>query len=145
MSLSLKIGNGGVIGDEMITFDFTSGEKLKPYVCKILGRDFTYGLKREFIERVYTNIKKNFYGEEMRLITFKLEKFVVYEYMRFAGATKGEIHDGYFVILSDCIKELDKDEVIHYCKGAKEKEKAKATGRAHFTPKKKYAPDDIDF
>jgi hypothetical protein len=141
----LKIGIGGVVGNELLTFDFTKGERLKPYVCKILGRDFTYGLKREFIERNYLSMRKVFYGHEMRAITFPLERFVVYEYIRFPGNTMGEIHDGYFVILSDCIKELEKEEVIHWCGTAKEKQRSKTQGREIFNPKSKYAPDDIDF
>jgi len=144
-AIGLTIGIGGIMGNELMTFDFTSGEKLKPYVCKILGRDFQYGFKREFIDRKYTSMKKNFYGKEMVLITFALERNIVYEYMRFAGKSLGEIHEGYFVILSDRVVELDKDEVIHYIGTRKEKEKPKTEGKAHFQPNLPFAPDDIDF
>jgi hypothetical protein len=142
----LKLGLGGIIGTEAITFDFASGEKLKPYICKILGRDFKYGMKREFINKSYTEAKKKFYeNKTMTMISFKLERFIVYEYKRFPGATIGEIEEGYFVILSDCIKELEPEEVFHWCKTAREKEKSKTITRSLFEPNKKYAPDDIDF
>lgn len=145
-SPSLNIGIGGIIGNELLTFDFIKGERLKPYVCKILGRDFKYGMKREFIEREFPNFKKTFYGTHMMsAVTFKLERHFVYEYKRFPSHTIGEICEGYFVILSDCIKELEYDEVFHWCKTSKEKERSKSPGRAHFVPDDKYAPDDIDF
>lgn len=146
ISSSLKIGIGGIIGEEMITFDFVNGEKLKPYVCKILGRDFKYGMKREFAEKSYTGSKKNFYEKmPMTMISFRLERFIVYEYKRFPSSTLGEIEEGYFVILSDCIKELEPEEVFHWCKTAKEKEKSKTITRNLFGPDSKFAPDDVDF
>jgi hypothetical protein len=143
----LKIGIGGVIGNELMTFDFCKGERLKPYVSKILGRDFKYKFKREFVSQVQTAYKKRFYDDqEMRAITFKLERHVVYEYKRFAGNTLGEIEEGYFVILSDSIKELEYEEVEYWCATAKEKEKLKKKRQLElFEDSSKYAPDDIDF
>jgi len=144
--LTFPIGIGGLIGNELLTFDFCKGEKLRPYVCKILGRDFQYGMKREFIDRDYPNYKKKFYGQHlMSAVTFKVERFVVYEYKRFPSFSMGEICEGYFVILSDCIKELEYDEVFHWCKTAKEKEKSQFKTRSLFGPEAKFAPDDIDF
>lgn len=142
----LKIGIGGLINGELLTFDFTSGERLKPYVCKILGRDFQYGLKREFVERRYDNFKKVFYTDrKMSALTFELERYVVYEYKRFPGESLGEIEEGYFVILRDCVKELEYEEVAYWCGTAREKERSQAKPREIFNPSKKYAPDDIDF
>lgn len=144
----LKIGIGGIVGNELMTFDFCSGERLKPYVSKILGRDFKYKFKREFINQERTGYKKKFYdGTEMYAVTFKLERHIVYEYKRFAGATKGEIEEGYFVILSNGIKELEPEEVEYWCATAKEKErlKKKQEQMELFAENKNYAPDDIDF
>lgn len=142
----LKIGIGGISGDEVITFDFCDGDKLRPYVCEIKGRDFKYVFKREFTEKKYTKIKRKFYDDKvMELISFNLKKYVVYEYKRFPGLTMGEIEEGYFVILSDCIKELEFEEVLYWVGTAREKEKRQAQQRMIFGPQEKYAPDDIDF
>lgn len=142
----LKLGLGGIINGQLITFDFIKGEKLKPYVCKILGRDFKYGFKREFAEKKYDSYKKTFYDDkQMQALTFSLERYVVYEYKRFPGDTLGEICEGYFVILRDCVKELEYDEVMHWCGTAREKERSKLESRQIFGPQAKYAPDDIDF
>jgi hypothetical protein len=143
----LKIGIGGIIGNELMTFDFCSGERLKPYVSKILGRDFKYKFKREFVDQTKTSYKKKFYdSNEMMAITFKLERHVVYEYKRFAGTTKGEIEEGYFVILSDSIKELEYEEVEYWCATAKEKDRLKKKQQLEmFADDKNYASDDIDF
>lgn len=145
-NLFLKIGLGGLINGELLTFDFTEGERLKPYVCKILGRDFQYGMKREFIERRYDNFKKIFYSDKkMTAISFKLDRYMVYEYKRFPGQTLGEVVEGYFVILKDCVKELEYEEVFHWCGTAREKERSSLRTREIFNPGKNYAPDDIDF
>lgn len=145
--LSLKIGVGGIVNGELITFDFRAKDKLKPYLCIIDGRDFQYGFKREFVDKKYVNdfiIKP--YGKEMSAIVFSLQPFVVYEYKRFAGTTLGEICEGYFVVVSDRIVELEYEEVRHWCGTAKEKANAKSKGRTIFGgPDKKYAPDDVDF
>ena len=143
----LRIGLGGVIGNELMTFDFVSGQRLNPYVSKITGRDFVYKFKREFAEKNKTSYSKRFYDNRlMRAITFKLERFVVYEYKRFPGDTLGEIVEGYFVVLSDSIKELEYEEVEYWCATAKEKEKLNKSRQLDlFAENKKYAPDDIDF
>jgi hypothetical protein len=146
-SLFLKIGIGGIVGNELLTFDFCSGEKLKPYLSKILGRDFKYKFKREFVSQSKTTYKKKFYdSDQMYGITFKLERYIVYEYKRFAGATKGEIEEGYFVILSNEIKELELEEVEYWCTTSKEKENLKKQQQLElFNNNKKYASEDIDF
>jgi hypothetical protein len=143
----LKIGIGGVIGFELLTFDFKKGDRLKPYVSEILGKDPIYKLKRNFVEQLKSNYTKNFYdNEKMFAITFPLKKFVVYEYKRFPGVTKGEIEEGYFIILSDKIKELEYEEISHWCSSAKEKElKKKAEQLSFFSENKLFVPDDIDF
>ena len=146
----LNIGIGGVSGDEVITFDFCVDKdcknKLRPYICEILGRDFKYVLKREFVQKKYLKIKKKFYDDQlMEMISFNLKKFVVYEYKRFPGKSMGEIEEGYFVILSNCIKELEFEEVLYWVGTAREKEKSQAKPRMIFGPQGKYVPDDIDF
>lgn len=143
----IKIGIGGIIGNELLTFDFISKEKLKPVLAKILGRDPVYKLKREFINYDKTNYIKKFYEDiSMEALTFKLERYVVYEYRRFPGLSKGEIEEGYFVILSDRIKELDADEAIHWCNSAKEKEAKNSNKQLDFLEEiKAFASDDIDF
>jgi hypothetical protein len=116
----LKIGLGGVVGNELLTFEFKGPEKLRPYVSQILGKDETYGFKREFIRREKTRLIKKLYGGiEMEAITYKLERHVVYEYKRFAGDSVGEVEEGYFVILNDRIKELEHEEVLLWCNSAK--------------------------
>lgn len=143
----LKIGIGGVIGNELMTFDFVKGERLKPYVSKILGRDFKYKFKREFVSREFPNFKKVFYQDkEMFALTFKIERFVVYEYKRFPGDTLGEVEEGYFVYLSKGIKELEPEEVEYWCATAKEKERLKEKQKQlELFPSKNYADDNIDF
>jgi hypothetical protein len=143
----LKIGIGGIVGFELLTFDFVKGDKLKPYVSEILGPDPVYKLKRNFAAQTKTNYKKNFYSnDQMQAITFRLKKYVVYEYKRFPGDTRGEVVEGYFVILSDSIKELETEEVLHWCNSAKEKEeKKKAEQLSFFNENEGFAPDDIDF
>lgn len=146
----MKIGIGGIIGNEIMTFDFATGERLAPYLSKILGRDFKYGFKREFVQKRYAPVKKVHYGgDEMHVIVWPLERHVAYEYKRFAGATKGEIEEGYFVILSDGIRVLEYDELRYWCGTAKEKEahlkKLREQKQLSLLDEKKYAPDDVDF
>jgi hypothetical protein len=120
----LKIGLGGIINYELMTFDFCSGERLSPYVSKIIDRDSVYKFKREFVNATRTTYAKKFYENKLMVaFTYKLEKFEIYEYRRFPGMTHGEIEEGYFVILTNEIRELDKDEVIHWIGMAREKEK----------------------
>ena len=146
--LFLEIGIGGLINLELITFDFIDGDKLKPYVSKITGRDFQFGFKREFAERKFMATKKDFYGgRKMQMLSFQLERHVAYEYKRFPGKTMGEIEEGYFVVLSDKIVQLEYDELIHWCGTAKEKEarmKKQKEQQLSFDPKE-FAKDDIDF
>ena len=147
--LTLQIGIGGIIGNEMMTFDFVKGESLKPYVCEITGRCFKYGFKREFVKKEFTSIKKKFqhYGDaEMRLITFQLKRHVAYEYKRFAGLSPGEIEEGYFVILTDKIMQIEYDELVHWCGTAKEKERRMQKQSQQLSlGVEKYAKDDVDF
>ena len=145
-SLVLKIGLGGIVDGHLMTFDFRSGEKLKPYVCALIGRDFKYGFKREFAEKEFLSFDIKPYGRTMQAIRFKLEENMVYEYKRFAGASLGEIDEGYFVVVKDRIIELEYEEVRHWCGTAKEKANAKTKGREIFgDPAKKFIKDDIDF
>lgn len=121
----LKIGLGGIINFEMMTFDFCSGHRLKPYLAKIIGEDSVYRYKREFVNGEKTTLVKRFYGDsQMYAITFKLQKYVVYEYKRFPGNTLGEVEEGYFVILTNEIRELDQEELRHWIRDPKEKEKS---------------------
>ena len=151
MSLYLKIGLGGIINGELLTFDFTMESKvsrLNPYACEIEGRCFKYGFRRNFLTRNYPNIEVHPYGNERPLgaISFPLKRHIVYEYKRFAGATLGEIEEGYFVVLSDRILELEYDEVCHWIGTAKEKEKQKSNMKPHFANLElPFAKDNIDF
>jgi hypothetical protein len=112
-----------------------------------LGRDFKYGFKREFVDKIYSSYTINPYGgTPLSAVNFELEPFIVYEYKRFPSMTLGEIEEGYFVVLSDRIIEIEQDEIIHWCGTAKEKEKRKDTMKVHFSNKnKKFAREDIDF
>ena len=142
----LKIGIGGVVGFELLTFDFLKGDKLKPYVSEILGKDPVYKLKRNFVAQTKTSYKKRFYdNKEMLAITFRLKRYVVYEYKRFPGASLGEIDEGYFVILSNEIKELEPEEVLYWCNSAEARDKKKIEQLSFFNENKGFAPDDIDF
>lgn len=146
--LMLKIGIGGIVGQQLITFDFVGEDKLRPYVSKIIGRDFNYGFKREFAKKDYTKITKNFYNDRpMQMIMFELEKNVAYEYKRFPGNSFGEIEEGYFVILIDKIVEFEYDELMHYCSTSRErKARAKRLEKHKFEQAEmKFAKDDIDF
>lgn len=145
-SIVFKIGLGGIVDGELMTFDFKYGEKLKPYVCHITGRDFKYQFNREFVEKSYSSFKIRVGDKEMTCIKFKIEPFKVYEYKRFACATMGEIEEGYFVIVDNRVIELDYEEVRHWCGTAKEKMKSKVATRQIFGPKdNNYRDDDIDF
>jgi hypothetical protein len=145
-SLVFKIGLGGIVDGHLMTFDFRAGEKLKPYVCAMIGRDFKYGFKREFAEKEYLNFFIKPYDKSMQAIRFKIEECMVYEYKRFAGASYGEVDEGYFVVVKDKIIELEYEEVRHWCGTAKEKMNAKTKGREIFgDPAKKYVSDDVDF
>lgn len=144
--ISLKIGVGGYINGELITFDFRSGDKLKPYVCAITGRDFKYVFKREFVQRNDLSLTIKPYGKEMRGVSFKIEPYIVYEYKRFAGESLGEICEGYFVVVRDRIVELDYEEVRHWCGTTKEKMNSKVETRPIFAnDDRNYAKEDIDF
>jgi len=141
-----KIGLGGIVDGSLMTFDFRGGEKLRPYVSAMLGRDFKYGYKREFAPKKFLEFIIKPYEKQMQAIVFEIEENIVYEYKRFAGLTLGEICEGYFVVVKDGIVELEYEEVRHWCGTAKEKMNAKTKGRIIFgDPAKKFVPDDIDF
>jgi len=145
-SIVFKIGLGGIVDGCLMTFDFRSGDKLKPYLCALIGRDFKYGFKREFVDKEYLNFFIKPYDKSMQGIRFKLDENIVYEYKRFAGASIGEIDEGYFVVVKDRIIELEYEEVRHWCGTVKEKLNAKSKGREIFgDPAKKFVRDDIDF
>lgn len=146
IDLVYKIGIGGIINGELMTFDYVHGEKMKPYVCAITGRDFKYGFKREFAEKVFDKFTITFKERKMSCVKFKIEENVVYEYKRFAGETHGEIEEGYFAIADGKLYELDYEEVRHWCGTVKEKARSKANGKSLFSPnEKKGVPDDVDF
>ncbi len=144
-NLTLIIGEGAIMDGKLITFDYEEGEKLKPYLCEIQGRDFKYGFKREFAKKKFTEIVVMKHGRKVRMIEFELKPHIAYEYKRFMGKSYGEIEEGYFVILSNEIKQLEYEEVMYWCGTAKEKEKALAKQRQKTDKKGKFAPDDIDF
>lgn len=145
----LQIGIGALVKNIVYTYDFTSDLCLRPYMAKIKGKDYKYGLNREFISKKYIRKEKRlFYDTNIPMVMIQfgpLEPFVVYEYRRFAGTTYGEIVEGYFVILSDCIKELEYEEVIYWCGTAREKEKNLHKGRMIFGEQLDFVKDDIDF
>lgn len=144
--LVYKIGIGGIINGELMTFDYVHGEKLKPYVCAIEGRDFQYGFKRVFAEKVFDKFTITYQERKMSCVKFKIEENIVYEYKRFAGLTHGEIEEGYFAIVDGKIYELEYEEVRHWCGTAREKARSLATGKSLFSPSaRKGVPDDIDF
>lgn len=121
----LKIGLGGVINFELMTFEFCSGEKLRPYLAKLIDEDSLYKYKREFVNADKTSYTKRMYNDRlMYAVSFKLQKFVVYEYKRFAGNSLGEIEEGYFIMLTNEIRELEKEEICHWLKNSETKEKS---------------------
>ena len=135
---TLKIGIGAVIENSLISYDYDSKENLRPYLCKITGRDFTYGLRREFVDKQFIKGDGKLFYEnktKMKMIVFgPLQPNVVYEYKRFPGLSYGEIEEGYFAILSDSIKELSKEQVLSWCGTKKDKEKN--LSEAIFAPNK---------
>jgi hypothetical protein len=145
-SIVFKIGIGGIIDGELMTFDFKDGEKLRPYVCHIIGRDFKYQFQREFAEKKYDSFSIKLQNRSLGCVKFKIDPFKVYEYKRFCGNSIGEIEEGYFVVVDNRVIELDYEEVRHWCGTPKEKMRTKIAPREIFGPKdKKYAPEDIDF
>jgi len=141
-----KIGLGGIVNGELITFDFKSGEKLKPYVCHITGRDFKYQFMREFVDKKYDSFSIKVEDQSMGCIKFAIEPYRVYEYKRFSSMSIGEIEEGYFVVVDNRVIELDYEEVRHWCGTTKEKMKTKIAPREIFGPNSKnFTKDDIDF
>ena len=143
--LMLKIGVGGVVGFQALTFEYKDGEKLKPYVCKIVSHSLIDGYKKEFAQRIFPGFDKVFHHRACYAQAFLLERYEVYEYKRFMGSTEGEIEEGYFVILSDRIKELEPEEVRHWCGVAKEKELFYEQLELKLDIERKYPSNDIDF
>lgn len=114
-NLILPIGLGGIVGGELITFDYADKDRMKPYVCKILGRDFTYLFKREFVSHQRFAHPDLIHDKRAHLLSFKLEPFYIYEYKRFMGNSLGEIEEGYFGLWPDDVVMLEKEQVESMC------------------------------
>lgn len=125
--ISEKIGICAISNFDLIVFDLIGKEKIRPYICKILGRDFKFGFKREFLNRDYSSsFNIEVYEKiQMRSFIYKLEPNYIYEYKRFPSETLGEIEEGYFAITRNVIKFLTYEQVGYWCSTFKEKEKKK--------------------
>lgn len=120
-NLMWPIGLGGLVGGELITFDYAEGNRLKPYVCKILGRDYTYGFKREFVSSNRFVHSDQVHGKRVHLISFPLEPFYIYEYKRFIGTSVGEIEEGYIGLWGNDFVLLEREEVETMCGSFRER------------------------
>ena len=109
------IGLGGLSGGQLLTFDFAVGERLKPYVCKILGRDFTYGFKREFVSMTRYAHPELIHNQRVHLLAFDLEPFYIYEYKRFMGGSLGEVEEGYIGLWPHDFVLLEREAVESMC------------------------------
>ena len=115
MSILLKIGLGGLVDHELMTFDYAEGDRMKPYVCKILGRSFEYGFERKFVTPDRMAHPEEYHGKRVHLLSFKLEPYHIYEYKRFMGEGPGEIEEGYFGLYHDDFVELEREAVETLC------------------------------
>lgn len=115
------LGLGGLVGGELITFDYAEGDRLKPYVCKITGRDYTYGFKREFVSSNRFVHEEQIHGKRVHLISFKLEPFQIYEYKRFICTSAGEVEEGYIGVWANDFVLLEREQVETMCSSFRER------------------------
>ena len=134
--ISYSLGLGGIFNTSAYTYEFMSPRnRLLPSLHLIVGRDFKYVFKRVFVSKTNLSEQKEtkYQNHAMYPVVYdSLSKFVIYEYRNFAGETYGEVKSGYFVILRDCVKEVEKNDVLYWCGTDKDKERLKGTGRPYF-------------
>ena len=134
--ISYSLGLGGIFNTSAYTYEFMSQDhRLSPVLYLIRGRNFKYVFQRERVNQIffYNKTEIKYQKHSMYPVVFDfLSKFFVYEYRNFAGETYGEVKSGYFVILRDCVKEVEKNDVLYWCGTDKDKERLKGTGRPYF-------------